>query len=210
MNFLCLLGWSPKNDREKLSRDELVDLFTLDGINRGNAIVNFTDEDPFDPKARWLNAEHLRALDLDDFARRLHALRRTSRVSRPRPRSFAPSLRSSMSESACCAMCDRRRFLLHGTAAVRSRRIDPAKGRCRLGCAGASVSRRKFCATAAFDHATLEAALRAAATNSDLKTGQMFQPIRVAVCGRKNAPPLFETLEVLGRETHRALTRLDL
>jgi glutamyl-tRNA synthetase len=34
-----------------------------------------------------------------------------------------------------------------------------------------------------------------------VKAGQMFQPIRVAVCGRKNAPPLFETLEVLGRET---------
>jgi glutamyl-tRNA synthetase len=34
-----------------------------------------------------------------------------------------------------------------------------------------------------------------------IKAGQMFQPIRVAVCGRKNAPPLFETLEVLGRET---------
>ena len=52
----------------------------------------------------------------------------------------------------------------------------------------------------AFDHAILEAALRAAAADLGLKTGQMFQPIRVAVCGRKNAPPLFVTLEVLGRE----------
>jgi glutamyl/glutaminyl-tRNA synthetase len=60
VNFLCLLGWSPKNDREKMSRGELVELFTLDGINRSNATINFTDEDPFDPKAVWLNAEHLR------------------------------------------------------------------------------------------------------------------------------------------------------
>jgi glutamyl-tRNA synthetase len=59
----------------------------------------------------------------------------------------------------------------------------------------------------AFDHATLESALRAAADELKLKPGQMFQPIRVAVCGRKNAPPLFETLEVVGRET--ALSRLD-
>ena len=44
-------------------------------------------------------------------------------------------------------------------------------------------------------------ALRAAAQELGIKAGQMFQPIRVAVCGRKNAPPLFETLEVLGRET---------
>ena len=40
-----------------------------------------------------------------------------------------------------------------------------------------------------------------------IKAGQMFQPIRVAVCGRKNAPPLFETLEVLGRE--KTLARVE-
>ena len=40
-----------------------------------------------------------------------------------------------------------------------------------------------------------------------MKPGQMFQPIRVAVCGRKNAPPLFETLEVLGKDT--TLKRID-
>ena len=59
---------------------------------------------------------------------------------------------------------------------------------------------------AEFTHAGLESALRAAASELGVKTGQMFQPIRVAVCGRKNAPPLFETLEVLGRE--RCLQRI--
>ena len=54
--------------------------------------------------------------------------------------------------------------------------------------------------TAVFTHDGLDAALRAAAENLKIKAGQMFQPIRVAVCGRKNAPPLFETLVVLGRE----------
>jgi glutamyl-tRNA synthetase len=71
LNFLCLLGWSPKNDREKLSREEIVDLFTLEGINRANAVVNFTEEDPFDAKALWLNAEHIRSLPPDDLARDL-------------------------------------------------------------------------------------------------------------------------------------------
>ena len=52
-----------------------------------------------------------------------------------------------------------------------------------------------------FKHDPLDQALRAAAQELGVKAGQMFQPIRVAVCGRKNAPPLFETLEVLGRET---------
>ena len=54
----------------------------------------------------------------------------------------------------------------------------------------------------------LEAALlRAAAEGLGIKAGQMFEPIRVAVCGRKTAPPLFGTLEVLGRET--CLKRID-
>src|SRR5262249_51454008 len=51
-----------------------------------------------------------------------------------------------------------------------------------------------------FKHDPLDQALRAAAQELGLKAGQMFQPIRVAVCGKKNAPPLFETLEVLGKE----------
>ena len=52
-----------------------------------------------------------------------------------------------------------------------------------------------------FKHDPLDQALRAAAQELGVKAGQMFQPIRVAVCGRKNAPGLFETLEVLGRGT---------
>ena len=55
--------------------------------------------------------------------------------------------------------------------------------------------------SAEFSHDGLDTALRAAAAEAKLKTGQLFQPIRVAVCGRKVAPPLFETLVVLGRET---------
>ena len=51
-----------------------------------------------------------------------------------------------------------------------------------------------------FDHDSLDKALREAAASLGLKAGPMFQPIRVAVCGRKNAPPLFETMVVLGRE----------
>jgi glutamyl-tRNA synthetase len=51
-----------------------------------------------------------------------------------------------------------------------------------------------------FKHDQLDQALRGATQELGVKAGQMFQPIRVAVCGRKNAPGLFETLEVLGKE----------
>jgi glutamyl-tRNA synthetase len=68
-------------------------------------------------------------------------------------------------------------------------------------------------ATAEFTHDGLDAALRAAAETLGIKAGQMFEPIRVAVCGRKTAPPLFATLEVMGRDTslrriHQAIEKL--
>jgi glutamyl-tRNA synthetase len=59
---------------------------------------------------------------------------------------------------------------------------------------------RAVLAEVEFKHDPLDHALRAAAQELGVKAGQMFQPIRVAVCGRKNAPPLFETLEVLGKQ----------
>ena len=59
---------------------------------------------------------------------------------------------------------------------------------------------REVLAHVEFKHDPLDQALRAAALELGVKAGQMFQPIRAAVCGRKNAPPLFETLEVVGRE----------
>jgi glutamyl-tRNA synthetase len=66
---------------------------------------------------------------------------------------------------------------------------------------------REILAHVDFSHDALDQSLRGGAESLKINTGQMFQPIRVAVCGRKNAPPLFETLEVLGRET--CLTRIS-
>ena len=99
VNFICLLGWSPKNDREQMSRQELIDAFSLEGVNRSNAVVNFSEQDPFDPKAVWLNAE----------THPLAARGRTVRPARPhrpggglRSRQAArKSRRSSASASAC-------------------------------------------------------------------------------------------------------------
>ena len=58
-----------------------------------------------------------------------------------------------------------------------------------------------------YEHRALLAQMRAAAQELGVKAGQMFQPVRVAVCGRKNAPPLFETLEVLGKDKTLARVR---
>jgi glutamyl/glutaminyl-tRNA synthetase len=66
---------------------------------------------------------------------------------------------------------------------------------------------REVLRNAEFTHQGLEQALRGAAQELGVKAGQMFQPIRVAVTGRKNSPPLFETLEVLGKDT--TLARIE-
>src|ERR1700719_3429171 len=76
INFLCLLGWSPKENRENMTTQELVNAFSLEGINRSNAVVNFkepaaTPDEAFDPKAVWLNAEHIRALPVPELSARL-------------------------------------------------------------------------------------------------------------------------------------------
>jgi len=68
VNFLCLLGWSPKEDRERMTREELVAVFGFEGVNRSNAVVNFSDEDPIDPKALWLNSQHIYAMSVPELA----------------------------------------------------------------------------------------------------------------------------------------------
>lgn len=70
INYLALLGWSPGSDKEVMSRNELIEKFSLDGINKSSAIFNFDEHDPSnwtDRKALWMNAEYLRAMPLTEL-----------------------------------------------------------------------------------------------------------------------------------------------
>ena len=89
--------------------------------------------------------------------------------------------------------------------------LVPQKGDAPMASAVLTLAREVLAKTD-FSHDALDAALRAGAAKLKIKAGQMFQPIRVAVCGRKEAPPLFQTLEVLGRETclHRIGRAIDM
>jgi glutamyl-tRNA synthetase len=71
VNYLALLGWSPGSDQEVMSREELIDKFTLEAVNKSSAIFNFNEQDPrdwTDAKALWMNGEYLRAMPLDELA----------------------------------------------------------------------------------------------------------------------------------------------
>ncbi|HTW58937.1 MAG TPA: glutamate--tRNA ligase [Terriglobales bacterium] len=206
INFLCLLGWSPKNDREQMSRQELIDAFSLEGINRANAVVNFkepaaTPEETFDPKAVWLNAEHIRGLAIEDLSRSLLPIvqgagfsvtpEKMLRVT-PLIRERIKLLRDVLTAADF--------FFVEQLAPYDPAELIPQKGDAAM--AGRVLEKaQSVLANVEFKHDPLDRALRAAAQELGVKAGQMFQPIRVAVCGRKNAPPLFETLEVLGQAT---------
>ena len=203
VNFLCLLGWSPKNDREKMSRQELIDVFTLEGVNKSNATVNFTEEDPFDPKALWLNAEHLKALPVAELATELMPF--VEGVSAEKMLQVAPLIQERIKTLRDVAtVADF--FFVDELAPYDTAELIPQKGDLAMARMALEKS-REVLAGAEFNHDALDAALRAAALEMKIKPGQMFQPIRVAVCGRKNSPPLFETLVVLGREV--SLRRID-
>ena len=221
MNFLCLLGWSPKNDREQMSRQELIDAFSLEGINRANAVANFKEpmaspslvipsearnlgtaatEDTFDPKALWLNAEHIRTLSVEELSGRLLPIVHEAgfNVSAEKMLQITPLIRERIKllrEVLTAADF----FFADQLPPYDPTELIPQKGDAAM---AAKVLKRahEVLANVEFKHDPLDQALRAAAQELGVKAGQMFQPIRVAVCGRKNAPPLFETLEVLGRE----------
>jgi glutamyl-tRNA synthetase len=201
INFLCLLGWSPKDNREQLTRQELMDAFSFEGIHRHNAVVNFTDEDPIDPKAMWLNAELIRTLPVEELAAKMlpFACAAGLRADPAKMLRIAPLLQERVKTLRdVVTMADF--FFVDELPPYDASELIPQKGDKTLALT-VLIHARELLAEATFTHAGLEAGLRGGAERLKIKAGQMFQPIRVAVCGRKNAPPLFETLEVLGRET---------
>jgi glutamyl-tRNA synthetase len=222
INFLCLLGWSPKDDRQFMTTKDLVDLFSLEGINRSNAVVNFKEvvapkdgqggdvpnpEDMFDAKAIWLNAEHIRALPVPELSARLLPVIRERgwQVTPENMLQITPLIRERIKLlKDAIQVADF--FFLDELPPYPVEELIPQKG--DLAMAKRALEKaREVLPGVEFKHDPLDQTLRAAAQELGLKAGQMFQPIRVAVCGRKNAPPLFETMEVLGKET--CLTRIQ-
>jgi glutamyl-tRNA synthetase len=212
INFLCLLGWSPKDNRENMTRQELIDAFSLEGINRSNAVVNFkepaaTPDETFDPKALWLNAEHIRGLPVQELSARLLPIVHDAgfQISLEKMEAITPLIRERI-KLLRDVLTAADFFFVDQLPPYDPAELIPQKGDAAMALRVLDRAREVLAKTE-FKHDPLDQALRAAAQELGVKAGQMFQPIRVAVCGRKNAPPLFETLQVLGRET--TLKRID-
>ncbi len=195
-NFLALLGWSPGGDREILPQDEMIRLFTLEGIQKKPAVFDTT-------KLEWMNGQYLSALPA-------HALlepvrRQLARIGVDPVRNLDPLIDSVKARS---------RTILHVAEQV-AVRLDPSRS--TLDPKGEALIRKMgpaFAANLALGAAALDAlgpedwtadrlleSLRALAESRSLKLGDVMQPIRVALTGSTVSEPVNELLAVVGRET---------
>ena len=192
LNFLALLGWAPDGETTIMSRDELVERFTLERVGASPATFDYA-------KLDWMNGVYLRALPADAYADALVAYLRERGFDWDEGlvRRAAPLVQEKIArlgefpEFAGFLFADELELdpaLLDGGGPVIAEASDALAG------------------VEPFEAEGIEAALRGLAERMELSPRKAFQPIRVAVTGSKISPGLFESLELLGRE--RSLQRL--
>jgi glutamyl-tRNA synthetase len=188
VNFLALLGWSYDDKTTVMSREELVERFTLERVGASPSVFDFT-------KLDWLNGVYLRALPPDEYADRLVAYLREQGYEWDESlvRKVAPLVQEKIATLG--------EFPTFAGFFFVSVEPDGEVDGEVLPAAAATLA-----SVEPFEAGGIEAALRAFADELGLKPRDAFQPIRLAVTGSKVSPGLFESLEILGKE--EALARL--
>jgi glutamyl-tRNA synthetase len=194
INYLALLGWSFDDKTEIMSREELIERFTLDRVNASPAVWNYE-------KLDHLNGCYIRQLPIDELARRLLPFVQAAGFTAGFDKivQIAPLIQERITTLADVLTAGSF-FLVEDLPPYDPTELIPKKGDAAMALNVLKRARQAL-ENVEFTHEALDAALRAEAEAAGVKPGDLFQPVRVAVCGRKAAPPLFETLEVLGRET---------
>jgi glutamyl-tRNA synthetase len=191
MNFIALLGWAPDGETTIMSRDELIERFDLTRVSPSPAQFDYA-------KLDWMNGVYLRELSLDEFAHRLVLWLGENGyawdaelVTRAAP----------LVQEKIAKLSD-----FPGFAGFFFGDVEPRPAELDGGGPMLSAAQEALASLEPFDAAVIEVALRQTAEKLELKPRQAFQPIRVAVTGSKVSPGLFESIELLGRET--TLSRL--
>ncbi len=205
VNFLALLGWSPGDDREIFTKDELVHAFSLEGISSSNAVFN-------PEKLDWFNGEHIMRMPAREVAARLEPLLRDAGLWRDE---YGGRLAGWLDQAIELLKPRARKledFVERGRAFFQDRvEYDPAAVKKHLSAEGLAprlqALREALAAADAFDPATTEATLRRVASEQGTGAGPLIHATRVGVTGVAVSPGLFEVLALLGRE--RTLARLD-
>jgi glutamyl-tRNA synthetase len=189
MNFLALLGWAPDGETTIMSRDELVERFSLERVGSSPATFDYA-------KLDWMNGVYLRALPPDEYADRLVAYLREQGSEWPEDgiRAAAPLVQEKIGRLG--EFADFAGFLFHDVEP------DPGLLDRRILAAAADALR----ATEPWSAEAIEASLKQLCEELGEKPRTVYLPIRVAVTGSRVSPGLYESLELLGRD--RALERL--
>jgi len=208
-NFLALMGWSPNDESEIMSRDELVARFTLESIHRAPAVFNFNETDArqwTDQKAMWMNAEYIRTMPVSELAVMVRAeleaaglwnpeyetsgrgwFERAVEVIRQRfhtLKDFSGQGRAYFGEE----------FEFDEAAVKKNLQKEP-----RLKELLPALAER-IEQTEPFTMETCEAALRAFADESEVKAGLFINAARTALTGQSVGPSMFEVFDLIGRE----------
>ena len=206
LNYLALLGWGIAEDRDVFTMDEMVAAFDIRRVNPNAARFDMK-------KCESINAAHLRALTADDLAGRLVPyLQRTGLVGDPIGAADRTLLTAAapLVHERSTTLGEAVDMLVFLFVAEPDFTLDPDEAAKVLTADGRAVVQTSYDALSeldSWDTPAIEAALRTALVDGrGLKPRNAFGPVRVAVTGRRVSPPLFESLELLGRD--RSLRRL--
>jgi glutamyl-tRNA synthetase len=203
-NFLALLGWSPGDDSEFLRTSELKERFSLAGVSRTNAIFDR-------PKLEWFNTQYLQKLPVEDVLPLVAAELRRANLWNGSPAAEDPEWFARAVE----LIRPRTRLLPDFTTWARAFFTDDfdyeAEARAKFWKDERLPEMLSKLADALdalpeWNHDACDAALRALAAAEGVKAGLLINAARVAIVGRAVAPPLFETMVILGKE--RVVSRL--
>ena len=199
-NYLCLLGWSPKDNREKIDIDEVVKLFELEKINRRNAAFDLD-------KCFWLNGQYIAQMSLDRFIE----------LARPFLKKADIEVSDRDYLRAVLAIVKEKIKLLSDVPEwtryffTEQYEFDPAAVEKVFGKPEAAerlvALRHEFAKIENWTVEKIESTLKTLAQKLGCKTGDLVHPARVGVSGRSVGPSLYHMLEVMGKE--RVLARFD-
>lgn len=199
-NYISLLGWSPKDNREFLQVDEIRELFVLENINRRSAIFDLD-------KCFWLNGQHILHMDLERFAdlclpfiEKAGIAYGTREALLPALAIVKPKIKHLSDVPDWIGYLFREDYVFEPEAVEKALRKPGALERL-------AQLKDAYAGLGEWTVAALESTLKETAANLGAKNGEFIHPARVAVSGRAVGPGLYEMLEVLGKE--RVLARFD-
>ena len=205
LNFLALLGWSLDDKTEIIPVDGLIRHFSIERVSKAGAVF---DAD----KLRWMNGYYIRQMSREELAdalldywRRYPPREIPSLPQRERLISIVPLVHERLKTLGDAAPLIPFFFqdeVEYEVADLLQKGMDAGKTRVTL-----EVTREGLCELSPFDAESIEGLLRPLPGQLDVKVGQLFGSLRVATTGLRVSPPLFQTLELLGKE--RTLAAID-